>query len=197
MAVSIWSLTGALERPAAAAAKSLQSCPTLCNCIDGSPPGSPIPGILQARTVEWVAISFSNAGKWKMKVKSLSRVWLSVTTWTTRFRRPWDFPGKSTGVGFQFLLYMKGLDLSKRWWPGSWCRGKTEKFILATIVISYEEAANPSFQPLSMLKNSSSHWFQNQFSRKVTLCTIELIDVTSWYNLAQISHFIERKKWSP
>ena len=55
---------------AAAAAKSLQSCPTLCNPIDGSPPGSPVPGILQARTLEWVAISFSNALKWKVKVKS-------------------------------------------------------------------------------------------------------------------------------
>ena len=61
---------------AATAAKSLQLCPTLCDPIDGSPPGSPIPGILQARTLEWVAISFSNAGKWKEKVKSLSRVWL-------------------------------------------------------------------------------------------------------------------------
>ena len=59
---------------AAAAAKSLQSCPTLCDPIDGLPPGSPVPGILQARTLEWVAISFSNAGKWKVKVKSLSRV---------------------------------------------------------------------------------------------------------------------------
>ena len=58
----------------AAAPKSLQSCPTLCDPIDGSPPGSSVPGILQARTLEWVAISFSNAGKWKMKVKSLSRV---------------------------------------------------------------------------------------------------------------------------
>ena len=56
---------------AAAAAKSLQSCPTLCDPIDGSPPGSPVPGILQARTLEWVAISFSNAWKWKGKVKSL------------------------------------------------------------------------------------------------------------------------------
>ena len=56
----------------AAAAKSLQSCPTLCDPIDGSPPGSAIPGILQARTLEWVAISFSNAWKWKVKVKSLS-----------------------------------------------------------------------------------------------------------------------------
>ena len=54
-----------------AAAKSLQSCPTRCDPIAGSPPGSPIPGILQARTLEWVAIAFSNAGKWKVKVKSL------------------------------------------------------------------------------------------------------------------------------
>ena len=61
---------------AAAAAKSLQSCPTLCD-IDGSPPGSHVPGILQARTLEWVAISFSSAWKWKVKVKPLSRVWLS------------------------------------------------------------------------------------------------------------------------
>ena len=62
---------------AAAAAKSLQSCPTLCDPIDSSPSGSPVPGILQARTLEWVAISFSNAGKWKVKLKSLSHVWLS------------------------------------------------------------------------------------------------------------------------
>ena len=61
---------------AAAAAKSLQSCPTLCDPIDGSPPGSPVPGILQARTLEWVAVSFSNAWKWKVKGKSLSRVQL-------------------------------------------------------------------------------------------------------------------------
>ena len=62
---------------ATAAPKSLQSCLTLCDPVDGSPPGSPVPGILQARTLEWVSMSFSNAWKWKMKVKSLSRVWLS------------------------------------------------------------------------------------------------------------------------
>ena len=72
--------------PAAAAAKSLQSCPTLCDPIDSSPPGSPIPGILQARTLEWVAISFSNAWKWKVKVKSLSRVWLLATPWTAAYQ---------------------------------------------------------------------------------------------------------------
>ena len=73
---------------AAAAAKSLQSCPTLWDPIDGSPPGSPIPGILQARTLEWVAISFSNAWKWKVKVKSLSRVRPLATPWTTAYQAP-------------------------------------------------------------------------------------------------------------
>ena len=68
--------------PAAAAAKLHQSCPTLCDPIDGSPLGSPVPGILQARILEWVAISFSNAWKWKVKVKSLSCVWLLTTPWT-------------------------------------------------------------------------------------------------------------------
>ena len=73
---------------AAAAAKLLQSCPTLCDPIDGSPPGSPIPGILQARTLEWVAISSSNAWKWKVKVKSFSRIRPSATPWTTANQAP-------------------------------------------------------------------------------------------------------------
>ena len=72
----------------AAAAKSLQSCPTLRDPIDGSAPGSPVPGILQARTLEWVAISFSNASKWKVKVKSLSRVQLLATPWTAAYQAP-------------------------------------------------------------------------------------------------------------
>ena len=82
-------------------AKSLQSCPTLCNPIDGSPPSSSVPAILQARVLEWAAISFSNAWKWKVKMKSLSRVRLLATPWTvpTRLLHPWDFPGKTTGVG--------------------------------------------------------------------------------------------------
>ena len=71
---------------AAAAANLLQSCPTLCNPIDGSLLGSSAPGILQARTLEWVAISFSNAWKWKVKVKSLSHVWLFMTTWTAAYQ---------------------------------------------------------------------------------------------------------------
>ena len=73
---------------AAAAAKSLQSCPTLWDPIDGSPPGSSVPGILQARKLEWVAISFSNAWKWKVKVKLLSHVWLFATPWTAAYQAP-------------------------------------------------------------------------------------------------------------
>jgi len=71
---------------AAAAAKSLQSCPTLWDPIDGRPPGSTVPGILQARTLEWVAISFSNAWKWKVKGMSLSRVRLLATPWTAAYQ---------------------------------------------------------------------------------------------------------------
>ena len=73
---------------AVAAAKSLQSCQTLCDPIDGSPPGSPVPGILKARTLEWVAISFSNAWKWKVKVKALSRVQLFATPWIAAYQAP-------------------------------------------------------------------------------------------------------------
>ena len=81
------------QSAAAAAAKSLQLCPTLYDPIDSSPPGSPVPGILQARTLEWVAISFSNAWEWKVKVNSLSCVWLScvwlcATPWTTAHQTP-------------------------------------------------------------------------------------------------------------
>ena len=85
----VWSILYFAETfAAAAAAKSLQSCPTLCDPIDGSPPGSPVPGILQARTLEWGAISFSDAWKWKSKVKSLSRVRLLATSWTAAYQAP-------------------------------------------------------------------------------------------------------------
>ena len=80
--------SNSLQPHVAAAAKSLQSCLTLCGPIDCSPPGSPVPGIFQARTLEWVAISFSNAWKWKVKVKLLSCVWLLVTPWTATYQAP-------------------------------------------------------------------------------------------------------------
>ena len=92
--------------PFAAAAESLQSCPTLCDPRDGSPPGSPVPGILQARTLEWVAISFSNAWKGKVKVKSLSLVRLFVTPWTAAHQAPasMEFSRQEYWSGVPFCL---------------------------------------------------------------------------------------------
>ena len=92
---------------AAAAAKSLQCCLTLCDPIDGSPPGSPIPGILQARTLQWVAISSSNACKWKVKVKSLSGVRLFATPWTAVHQAP-------ASMGFSRQEYWSGVPLPSR-----------------------------------------------------------------------------------
>ena len=121
-----------------AAAKSLHSCPTLCDPLDGSPPGSAIPGILQARTLEWVAISFSNAWKWKVKVKSLSRVLLLATPWTAAYQAP-------PSMGFSKQEYWSGvplpspehthmpgytLPLRRRWWP------KKKKYIINTWLYS-------------------------------------------------------------
>ena len=87
---------------AAAAAKSLQLCPTLCDPIDGSPPGSLVPEILQARILEWVAISFSSAWKWKVKVKSLSRVQFLATSWTAAYQAP-------PSMGFSEQEYWSGV----------------------------------------------------------------------------------------
>ena len=89
---------------AATAVKSLQSCPTLWDPIDLSSPGSPAPGILQARTLEWVAISFSSAWKWKVKVKSLSHVWLLAIPWTAAYQAP-------PPMGFSRQEYWSGVPL--------------------------------------------------------------------------------------
>ena len=134
---------------------SPQSCLTLCNPIDGSPPGSPIPGILQARTLEWVAISFSNAC---MKVKSESESENEVVSdpqqphglQPTRLLLPWEFPGKSTGVGCQRLL-RKSLELCPNLCspmdhslPDSSFHGILQAKILEWAAISY---ARESSQP--------------------------------------------------
>ena len=114
------------RKTSAAPAKLLQSCLTLSHPIDGSPPGSPVPGILQARTLEWTAISSCNAGTWKMKVKMLSCVWLLATPWTAAF--------SEKNIYFCFTGYAKSFDCvdhNKLWkilkemgipslWPASW-----------------------------------------------------------------------------
>ena len=93
-------------------------CPTRSNPIDGSPPGSPVPGILQARTLEWVAITFSNAWKWKMKVKSLSRVRLLATPWTAAHQAP-------LSMGFSRQECWSGVSL-----PSLLINTRTAKFLV-------------------------------------------------------------------
>jgi len=106
-------------RRSAAAAKSLQSCPTLCDPIDGSLPGSPVPGILQARTLEWVAISFSNAWKWKVKVESLNRVRFLATPWTAAYQAPppMGFSRQEYWSGLHCLLPTYVLHFQFFWYP--------------------------------------------------------------------------------
>ena len=100
-------------------AKSFQSCPILCNPIDGSPPSSPLPRILQARTLERVAISFSNTWKWSHSVVSDPRRPHGLQP--SRLLYPWDFPGNSTGLGCRCLLPWDALyELWSQWWRLTW-----------------------------------------------------------------------------
>ena len=119
-----------LGAAAAAAAKSLQSCLTLCDPTDGSQPGSPIPGILQARTLEWVAISFSNAWKWKVKVKLLSRVRLFVTPWITAYQAPLP-------MGFSRQEYWSAVPLPSpiTQWVHIKCQGLSVLHILTQLIL--------------------------------------------------------------
>ena len=146
--VSIWQITGCssfllyFHKYAAATAKSLQSCPTLCDPIDGSPPDSPVPGILQARTLEWVAISFSNAWKWKMKVKSLSCVGPSATPWTAALQAP-------PSMGFSRQEYWGGVPLPSPftsieederhliWFLATWINSSMKCLFIYLLVWSY------------------------------------------------------------
>ena len=134
---------------AAAAAKSLQLCPTLCNPIDGSPPGSPVPGILQARTLEWVAISFSNAWKWEVKVKLLSRVQLLATPWTAAHQAP-------PSMGFSRQEYWSGVPLPS-------LRGSLRPEIFIRLSTVLPKPAN---------KRSSS-WLRNHLPGEVEVTVVE------------------------
>ena len=134
-------------------AKSLQSCPTLCDPIDGSPPGSPVPGILQARTLEGVAISFSNAWKWKVKVKSLSRIRLLATPWTAAHQAP-------PSTGFSRQEYWSGVPvLNKETWIIRSCLlvcstvyGSGPKFFVPSerYILDQNRGDNPSAPLLSL-----------------------------------------------
>ena len=128
---------------------SLQSCPTLCDPIDGSPPGSPVPENLQARTLEWVAISFSNAWKWKVKVKSLSHVWLFATPWTAAFQAP-------PSMGF-YRQDWSGLPLPSPKW---------------SLTSVQKSAKKSNHRKLNLAKNLNKH--RNKFSPKVSRMAFSL-----------------------
>ena len=139
---------------AAAAAKLLESYPTLCDPIDGSLPGSPVHGILQARTLEWVAISFSNAWKWKAKVKSLSRIRLFATPWTAAYQAP-------PSMGFSRQEYWSGLPLPS----------------LSTLLhISFEQTillvTISPVETLSMLDQFSRKWKSDQVKLNYIIRTL-------------------------
>ena len=121
-----------IKKAAAAAAKSLQSCPTLCDPRDGSPPGSPVPGILQARTLEWVAISFSNVWKWKVKMKLLTRVRLLATPWTAAHQAP-------PSMWFSRQEYWSGVPL-----PSLNSSMLLSRFSCVRLCATAETAAHPS-----------------------------------------------------
>ena len=123
------------ESKTVAAARSLQLCPTLCDPRDDSPPGSTVPGILQARTLEWVAISFSNAWNWKVKVKSLSHVWLLATPWTAAYQTP-------PPMGFSRQEYWSGL-----------CICYYSKFIYFSLFFVIVLLFSPFFLSFSLAEN--------------------------------------------
>ena len=131
----------------AAAAKSLQSCPTLCDPRDGSPPGSPVPGILQARTLEWVAISFSSVWRWTVKVKSLSRVRLLATPWTAAYQAP-------LSMGFSRQVHWSGLPF-----PSPMHESEKVKVKLLTHVWLFTTPWTAAYQaPSSMEFSRQEYW---------------------------------------
>jgi len=145
---------------AAAAAKSLQSCPTLCDPLDGSPPGSAVPGILQARTLEWVAISFSNAWKWKVKVKSLRHVRLLVTPWTAAQQAP-------PSMGFSRQEYWSGVPLPS---PNIDNRGDKIKYYLCYLYILFKpQIREVKNTKMRQIENKQQMVFLNQAISIITL----------------------------
>ena len=176
--------------------RSLQLCPTLCDPIDGSPPGSCIPGILQARILEWVAISFSNAWKRKVKVKSLSRVRLVETPWTAAYQAPlpigfsrqeyWSgvpLPSPSVPLG---LLYLLGNTLSHGFFSFYFLSSQPSLFITsfhpgsATVLPLTQIAC-------SYLSFSSVSWINTS---QVVVCLWLISGVLKWLHLTILSTFL-------
>ena len=153
---------GSHQLAAASAAKSLQSCPTLCDPIDGSPPGSPVPGILQARTLEWAAISFSNAWKWKGSHSVVSDSSQPHGLQPTRLLRPWDFPNEYwSGVPLPSLPPTWLLSKISLGW--TWQLGNFYQENLNFLMLGFQKCISPylpchdSFSYSPNLRNYSSN----------------------------------------
>ena len=146
---------------AATAAKSLQSCPTLCNPIDGRPPGSPVPGILQARTLEWVAISFSNAWKWKVKVQSLSPVQLLATPWTAAHQAP-------LSMGFSRQEYWSGVPLPS---PSAYIKLFKN---LSSLLECYIRLPNSKIQNFRKRPRKGTHLWEGRMLNTLWTCDFTL-----------------------
>ena len=157
-------------------------CPTLCDPIDVSPPGSPVPGILQARTLEWVAISFSNAWKWKGKVKSLSGVWLLATPWTADYQAP-------PSMGFSRQEYWSGVPL-----PSPDLSSSCHQFFSGTLK-SVSFLPWPHFPLFSTFSTSSLKW-----SLKIYILICNHLEVGKLKRLSSLSpnlsHGLQDYIWS-
>ena len=128
------------EQPVESESEVTQSCPTLCDPIDSSPPGSPVPGILQARTLEWLDISFSKAWKWKVKVKMLSCVQLFETPWTAAYQAP-------PSMGFSRQEYWSGV-LSPSPMLGAGVQQRHDRYNLKPLG-TYDIAKNASLREMN------------------------------------------------
>ena len=145
-----------------AAAKSLQSCPTLCDPTDISPSGSRVPGILQARTLEWVAISFSNVWKWKVKVKSLSRVRLFATPWTAAYQAP-------PSVGFSRQEHWSGVPLPSP--IGTLVLSSLRLILMISFNLKYlSKALSPN--TMALKTGASTYEFRGDTVQSITLCNV-------------------------
>ena len=145
-----------------------------------SPPGSPVPGILQARTLEWVTISFSNGWKSKVKGKLLSRVWLFATPWTAAYQAPspWDFPGNSTGVGCHCLL-----------WYNEDAAAAAKSLQSCLTLWDHIDGSPPGSTILGILQARTLEWVAISFLMACKWswkCSLELFDVSHWGILCNI-----------
>ena len=162
-------------------AKSSQSCPTLCDPIDGSPPGSPVPGILQARTLEWVAISSSNAWKWKVKVKSLNRVRLLATPWTAAYQAP-------PSMGFSSQEYWSGVPLPSPRLLLFWC------YLAFTLLPNATQWQSIPFHWKSTFLTNHTHelWESGQSQQGFpTICTMY---IHIWFKM-YFKKFLQKTRW--